>query len=418
MTRTILEIIGIILLIFCLYDLTCVNYGKPVKLVYRLTKSYSVQLAVQALLLLISFALILQGLVPALISPSGKPLTVLRLLLFILGAALSVAFFLVAVSPNKLIFLLRGKNAHLANRTTGHPAGPEIWEEKYWLVSDIPFDSAYPNSFFDLYSCEKEPSTPRPVFLYAHGGGFIFGDKSNGDPNALGIPGIIRMIRSLVDAGFVVISTDYALAPEQPYPAPLCQMNDLLQFLCDHAPEYGLDMTRVVVGGGSAGGHLMAQLAAIQTDFAYANQVGIKPVLTHGEIKAVYHGCALLDCGRFGHTGNGPTDYLFYQMGRAYYHTGVLEGHPKVLESDVVSHVSAHYPPSYICDGNVGTFNAQAHDLEDRLKALGVKTKALIFDEPGAKRLPHGFDTLEHQRGYRSMEEMVSFVKGEVFGNG
>ncbi len=289
------------------------------------------------------------------------------------------------------------------------------WEGSGFLTNDVSFDSAYAQHFFDIYHRDADFSSPHPVFLYAHGGGFVMGDKSNGDPSALGIAGIIRMIGSLLQAGFTVISTNYCLAPDYRYPAPLLQMTELLRFLKEHAQQYGLDMERVVVGGGSAGGHIMAQLAAIQTNPDYARELGIPRVLGEGQIKAVYHGCALLDPERIGQTGTPRTDAVFAQMGQSYFDVPSLQGASLARQANVIRHVTANYPASYICDGNTATFNAQAHDLAERLTALGVRVEALIFDEIGAAPLPHGFDTLEYRRGKESMRQMVAFVSEAVF---
>jgi len=54
--------------------------------------------------------------------------------------------------------------------------------------------------------------------------------------------------------------------------------------------------------------------------------------------------------------------------------------------------------------------------MADRLTELGVKNEAFIPDGPEDEKLPHGFDTLEYEKGYQSMEKMVAFVSGEVFG--
>lgn len=290
------------------------------------------------------------------------------------------------------------------------------WEGCGFLTNDISFDSAYAQHFFDIYHREADFSVPHPVFLYAHGGGFVMGDKNNGDPAVPGITGIIRMIRGLLVAGFTVISANYCLAPDYRYPAPVLQMTELARFLQAHAGRYGLDMARVVVGGGSAGGHIMAQFAAIQTNPDYARELGIAPALGEGQLRAVYHGCALLDPERFGQTGDARTDAIFEQMGRCYFDAPKLPGDFRARQANVIAHVTADYPASYICDGNTATFNAQARDLAARLTELGVKIDAMIPDGPDEAPLPHGFDTLEYALGEESMRRMIAFATNAVFG--
>ena len=418
---SILEIVGFALIALCLFDLATVNYSSPIKWLYRLTGSYKVQLVAQVLLFLAGIVLVLQSLVPAFsafgsVGVWGKIGALMRGLLLLISVVIFMFLFKVAVNPAGLLLFFRNKNNADTVSDTVTPVRSQPWESDYFLDSDVSFDSRYPNNYFDIYSPGRSTGEKRPVFIYVHGGGYVAGSKSNGDPNALGIAGIVRMIKKLVDVGFTVISTNHALAPEYHYPTPVHQMTELLQFLKQHEDEFGIDMSRVVLGGGSAGGQIMAQLANIQTNPQYAQEMQIEPVLGNGEIKAMYHGCALLDNERFARTNSRIVNYIFHQMGRAYFNVGVPEGDPQVISSNVIRYATANYPPSFICDGNAGTFNAQAHDFADRLKSLGVRHKALIFDAPDEGRVPHGFDTLEYPQGYQSMEEMVAFVREEVFG--
>ena len=416
--RIILEIIGFLVIAGCIADLVHVDYTKPHKKVYQITKSYKILLAVQAALLVLGLALILQSIIPAVLqfgelSIGGKIAVVIRIVVLIIVVIIGGILYKTAISPNGLIHFFV---------THANPAGDgekliekkQVWEEQYYLTSDVEFPSKYPHNYFDIYTRDEKLEEKRPVFLYAHGGGYVGGNKSNGDPNAMGITGIIRMIKQLLDAGFTVISTDYALAPESRYPAPVHQMTELIQYLQRKQEAYGLDMNRVVLGGGSAGAHIMAQFAVIQTNPDYAKEMGVKPVLEKGAIRAMYHGCALLDNERFGKTSSKVVNFVFYQMGRTYFNVGVLEGNTQVLQSNIICHVDENYPPSFICDGNAGTFNAQAHDLEKRLNLLGVETKAIILDEPGMDKMVHGFDTLENEQGRKCMEAMVAFVSSHA----
>lgn len=63
----------------------------------------------------------------------------------------------------------------------------------------------------------------------------------------------------------------------------------------EHADEYDLDMSNVVLGGGSAGGQIVGQFAAIQTNEEYRNKMKIKQSLQPNEIKAVVFNSAVLD---------------------------------------------------------------------------------------------------------------------------
>jgi acetyl esterase len=97
------------------------------------------------------------------------------------------------------------------------------------------------------------PSHERlPVLLYLHGGGFTIGGIETHD----------SLCRQLaLRAGIAVVSLDYRLAPEHPFPAAVDDSWAALAWLREHAAALGLDGTRLAIGGDSAGGTLSAVTA-------------------------------------------------------------------------------------------------------------------------------------------------------------
>lgn len=102
-----------------------------------------------------------------------------------------------------------------------------------------------------IYTPEGD-SGPRPIFLFIHGGGFVIGSIESRDPQC-------RLICRDVDC--IVVSADYRLAPEAPFPAAPDDCWATLQWCADSATALGGDPTRIAVGGESAGGNLAAGLA-------------------------------------------------------------------------------------------------------------------------------------------------------------
>jgi acetyl esterase/lipase len=97
-----------------------------------------------------------------------------------------------------------------------------------------------------------------PAAIYSvHGGGFIAGDLET--EHALSV----RLAREL---GVVVVSVDYRLAPETPFPGPLEDVYAGLVWMAANAGELGIDAERIAIQGTSAGGGLCAALALLARD--------------------------------------------------------------------------------------------------------------------------------------------------------
>lgn len=109
--------------------------------------------------------------------------------------------------------------------------------------------------------------TVKPVFFDMHGGGFIL---MNADADG-------KMCAAFAkQAGCKVISIDYALAPEHPFPAAVDQVYAVVKEVHANAAKYGIDPDRMAIGGHSAGGNLAAAaciLAARKAEFSFVCQV-------------------------------------------------------------------------------------------------------------------------------------------------
>jgi acetyl esterase len=123
------------------------------------------------------------------------------------------------------------------NRTIDGPAGP-INIRIYWPPTDH--------------------VTP-PVVLFFHGGGFVVGDLDTHD-------GTCR--QHAVGASAVVVSVDYRLAPEHPYPAAIDDAWAATRWVAEHASEINADASRLAVAGDSAGGTISAVIAQRARDNA------------------------------------------------------------------------------------------------------------------------------------------------------
>ena len=102
-----------------------------------------------------------------------------------------------------------------------------------------------------------EGSGPFGVLVFYHGGGWMIGDLDTHD----------RECRLLCNgAGCLVVSVDYRLAPEDPFPAAVEDAFAALQWIGQNAADLGGDPRRIAVGGDSAGGNLSAVMALLARD--------------------------------------------------------------------------------------------------------------------------------------------------------
>jgi acetyl esterase len=111
------------------------------------------------------------------------------------------------------------------------------------------------------------PETGLPIFVLLHGGGWVIGDRDTAD----------NMARFICKrAHCVVLSVDYRLAPEHPFPAAPEDSYAAVKWAVDHAAEINGNPRRVLVGGDSAGGNLtaaVAQMAVQKNRLKLAGQV-------------------------------------------------------------------------------------------------------------------------------------------------
>ncbi len=141
---------------------------------------------------------------------------------------------------------------------------------------EVPFvERAVPGPVGDIPIRVYDTGTPgpKPVFVFFHGGGFISGSPASHDASTR---------RLAVAADCVVVSVDYRLAPEHPFPAGVEDCQAVLEWVAAHAASIGGDPSRLAIGGDSAGGNLAAVVAVMNRDRggpAVALQALVYPVI-------------------------------------------------------------------------------------------------------------------------------------------
>ncbi|MTD54334.1 alpha/beta hydrolase [Amycolatopsis pithecellobii] len=140
--------------------------------------------------------------------------------------------------------------------SAGESSAPYVLPDGVTMeTTTVPGPAGEPDVPVLIFSPGSGPS--RPAMVYLHGGGFVLGD-ANGDQE---LPATLA-----AGTGAVVVSVDYRLAPEHPFPAPIEDCYAVLQWVAGQAGELGIDPGRIGIGGVSAGGGLAAGTALLARD--------------------------------------------------------------------------------------------------------------------------------------------------------
>jgi acetyl esterase/lipase len=119
---------------------------------------------------------------------------------------------------------------------------------------------AEPSQKFDIY-VPKSTTAKFPLIIFIHGGAWIAGDKSD----------VSAIAKFLANQGFVIINMNYRLLPTFTYPAPLEDIQTVLQWAKQNSEQYKIDTAHIGMSGHSAGGHLAALYALTQDKDYIAN---------------------------------------------------------------------------------------------------------------------------------------------------
>ena len=301
---------------------------------------------------------------------------------------------LLLITPTPAVLLMRmvfsANSAHITPFTN--------FEETSLRV-EIHHDLIYPSNFsrntFDLY-LPLEREEPIPVVIWAHGGGYIAGDKEE-----------IRYYGTyLADAGFAVVAFHYMLAPQVQFPTPLMQMEELYTHLLEIAPMYSLDMERINFAGNSAGAHLVAQFALIQSNQNYAELINFEQTIPIENIRST-----ILFCGPFdvlGLANDISPNWLRWFLGRAMWsYVGTRNWSDDFHYILTISnHLTADFPPSFVTDANTFSFEEQAKELILEMENAGIPVTYFF--------VPISDETIYHEFQFDLASEIGVSVKNLV----
>lgn len=239
----------------------------------------------------------------------------------------------------------------------------------------------------------KSSNERLPVLLWIHGGGYILGSIDDNDDLCM---------RFVKEANCVVVSVDYRLAPEHPYPAPIEDCYAALKWIADNAESLNIDANRIGVAGASAGGGLTAALTLLARDRQYPSlcfQMPLYPMIddrnntpSTNEIKE-------------GFVWNQKTNEAGWKM-----YLGELSGtdHIPTYAAPARAEDYRNLPYTYTCVGQLDPFRDETLTYVTKLAQAGVDVEFHLY--PGCY---HGFEGINPNAdiSVRAVNEYTQAVK-------
>lgn len=231
----------------------------------------------------------------------------------------------------------------------------------------------------DLYLPESLPVIGRdrklhPAVVHFHGGGWRVGERSSLGPVCDGFG--LTPFQVLSEAGFVVVSADYRLSGEARFPAQLHDAQAAVQWMRDHAGEYGVDPARIYAWGDSAGGHLASLVGLVPVDGQDSEAGSVAAVAAwYPPTDLVHMGEQALPTAVARAGDPGSREELLVGA--------VLADNPdKAAAASPISYVGPAAPPFLLIHGTADRFvpAAQSESLASELAKAGADVELLLID--------------------------------------
>ncbi|HEX4662085.1 MAG TPA: alpha/beta hydrolase [Candidatus Saccharimonadales bacterium] len=267
------------------------------------------------------------------------------------------------------------------------------------------------DAVLDVYypSNVQNTTTRLPVIIWTHGGAWVSGDKANTGP----------YFKLLAAQGFTVIAVNYSLAPEHTYPTPIHQLNDVYAYVQQNAGHLHADTNKIVLAGDSAGSQLTSEMAAIVTNPAYANEVGVTPNLQPAQLRGVVLNCGIYQMS--GLTQPDPTLPKIIGWGDdvsvwAYSGNKNFSSNPLIRQMSAYYHVTNQFPPTFITGGNADPLTtAQSMPFAAKLQSLDVSVTELFYAKDHTPALPHEYQfNLDNADGAHALQAITDFAKAQT----
>lgn len=318
--------------------------------------------------------------------------------LFLLVAALAAAGYLAwALSPwpSALFYrALMDKGGIALNEALAKhvPAGVSAQR-------GLSYDAADPNALLDIFRPSADQRAV-PVIVWVHGGAFLSGNKDQ-------VANYLQILAG--KGGYVTVGIDYSLAPRAQYPAPVRQTVAALRYVLDNAVRFGIDPSRIVLAGDSAGAQIAAQVVALISSSDYAARLAIPPPIAREQLRGAVLFCGFHDPDAM--TTRGSFGGFLRTATWSYFGVKDFSGDARAGEFSIVKNVTPTFPPLFISAGNADPLLAHSEKLSAAAAAKGIIVDSLFFPDDYAPGLPHEYQfNLDNDAGQQALERTLKFL--------
>ncbi|NUP30773.1 MAG: alpha/beta hydrolase fold domain-containing protein [Streptomycetaceae bacterium] len=256
-------------------------------------------------------------------------------------------------------------------------------------------DLRIPGPAGDLPARLYRPDTegPHPAIVYFHGGGFCLGDLDLYDHSCASLA---------AGTGAAVVSVDYRLAPEHPFPAAVDDTYAATAWVAAHGRDLGLDTARLAVAGDSAGGNLAA-VTAIQARDRGGPEIAYQLLIFPGTDLAA-------ETASKAAYGNGG--YYMRKETADWFHTSYLRTPADAfdpLASPLRTPDLRGLPPVHLLVGECDALVDECVAYGQRLADAGVPTDVRVY--PG---MFHGFLNMPLEAARQAREAAYQAVRAAL----
>lgn len=217
----------------------------------------------------------------------------------------------------------------------------------------------------DVYM-PKGQTKKRPTIINIHGGGWIYGTKETYQ----------YYLMSLAERGFTVVNPNYGLAPKYKFPSQLQDINQVVQWICDHEEVFGFDLNNLFIVGDSAGAHLAALYMNLSTNKVYEKQLGISSPEKF-KVSALALNCGVYDFPDMETVIQSRPQLLDF--------IGKKQSKEQLEKIKPLNYMTEDFPPTFLMSSTGDFLLDHIAYMQEKLQALNIDHVVKIYGDEAVK---------------------------------